>query len=80
MFKVGDIVDLVPYSFVQDGIVSDIGICEESWTRTFNNNPHIVYRIIEDTMLELQDSIFTWSAEDFELHVKYEPADIEALI
>ncbi len=79
MFQIGDSVNLVPYAYVRDGIVPDIGIGEMSWEQTYNDNPHIISSI-DGKLIYLKGSIFTWSEEDFEIHIENDVANIDDLI
>lgn len=77
--QIGDSVNLVPYSYVRDGIVSDIGIDAGRWAQTYNDNPHIISNI-GFGLIHLEGSPFTWLEEDFEIHAEYEMANIDDLI
>ena len=61
MYKVGDIVDILPYSLVESGIVPDGGITKAHWEETYNKNPHIISEIYNYGCFKMDDNVWFWS-------------------
>lgn len=60
MYKVGDIVDVFPYSLVESGKVSAVGIPKDVWEEAYYSNPHTI-SYIDSVCFCLEDGIWYWN-------------------
>lgn len=61
MYKVGDMVDVLPYSLVESNLVPDGGIPKSDWEEAYNKNPHIISKIYSYGCFEMDDNVWFWS-------------------
>lgn len=60
MYKVGDIVDVLPYSLVKSGKIADMGIPQDVWEEAYYTNPHTIYHVNNGCFV-LEDDIWFWN-------------------
>ena len=60
MYKVGDIVDVLPYSLVKSGKINDLGIPKNVWETAYCSNPHTI-SYVGQTYFCLEDKIWWWN-------------------
>lgn len=65
MYKVGDMVDVLPYSLVESNLVPDGGIPKSDWEEVYNKNPHIISEIysygFDNFCFGMDDNVWFWS-------------------
>ena len=62
MYKVGDIVDVLPYSLVENGKFTAVGIPKDVWEQTYCSNPHTISYVYKGCFC-LEDGIWYWNTK-----------------